>query len=256
MPPCRRIASRIAARSADSRSPSIWKAAVWISLSSPGSLKAPRFDCPHCRGRRFVYLEEQFDEIKAAVVSRNPRRSSRQVGEFDDGTVQITVKRPIVPGLGDLFLPLGEVHVVAEQIVRGGGVQVSGFSAGDYYHDNKPPPELAPPGDDWLLYPDPVAVDSVIWTDVLPDGRVGPLRIGQAGLDFNATDQGRVRWVAGRGPAVGSTFTIRYRAKAAYMARPGRPVYRADHGRSFPYRVEAQRMDRWGREDARDNVVR
>ena len=109
------------------------------------------------------------------------------------------------------------------------------------------PDQLAPlvhPTTERLLYPDVIKVETLYWLD-----EHGQLKLGQAGRDYTRSGQ-VITFRPDHGPAPGRAFSVRYQAPAAYVVSPGEPVFRTGEV-GFPYRCDAQRLDRWGSPDLR-----
>jgi hypothetical protein len=200
-----------------------------------------RTGCPHCHGLRFTYPEDLRDEVVALVQNRHPERSLVPSGEFVTGTAVLTFPIGIFPGLGDMVLPEGELHVVHETLWRGYQPIDNDLLR---ERTKRTIDGLAPkvePGPDVLLYPRISCVEHLHWID----RDSGKLIRGALGTDYQL-EGSRVVWTDGHGPTAGDAFSIRYRAQAAYILNPGEPVVRMESGQGMPYRVEGQRLDRWG----------
>lgn len=59
--------------------------------------------------------------------------------------------------------------------------------------------------------------------------------------DFSVADDGTILWVAGRGPADGTPYTLRYTARPTFLCWS--PVSRDEASERMPYRCRAQRYD-------------
>jgi hypothetical protein len=202
--------------------------------------RAPRTGCPHCKGLRFTYPDKLRDDVVCLVQSRNPKRALVPAGELVTGIAVVTFPLGIVPGLGDMLLPEGEFHVVHESLWRA-YQPIDNQTIRDRLRrtrDTEAP--KIDPGPEILLYPKIACVEHLHWID----RETAKLCEGSA-ADYEL--QGAtVVWREGRGPAAGDAYSIRYRAQAAYILNPGEPVTRAESGQGMPYRVEAQRLDKWG----------
>jgi len=216
--------------------------AVWCPCRRIETAK-PRAGCPHCRGLGFCYPEDMREHVIAFVLNRMPRRNMvAAVGEIVTGTVTITFPLGFLPGQGDMLFPEGEEQVIHETIWRA-EKQVEDRKVRARAEDVR---TLAPrqrPADDTLLYPAVHEVEHLHWI------AAGKLRRGTM-ADFTVKGN-RVVWTKGRGPEAGGAYVVRYRAPAAYVVRPAEPLYRAEGTSGYPYRVEGQRLDKYGVPDLR-----
>lgn len=216
-----------------------WRQAVWCPCIRPDTRSA-RAGCPHCRGLRFTYPQELRVDMIALVQNRHPQRSLTPSGELITGMAVITFPIGPVPAVGDMVLPCGEFHVVHETLWRAyNPIDNTAVKARvSRTRDALPPKIEAQP--EKLLYPDPIEIDRLHWIDAN-----GKLCVASA-ADYELVGN-EIRWRAGRGPATGDGYSLRYKAKAAYILNPGEPVYRREGpGAGWPYKVEAARLDRWG----------
>ena len=203
-----------------------------------------RAGCPVCGGLGFAYPPELNEPIVALVLNRSFRRSQQPVGQEVIGTVTVTFPRDILPGQGDMLLPDGEVHSVS-QVLRRSLAQVDPQVVRDRA---TAPDQLAPlvrPTTERLLYPDVVRIEHLYWLDDAGES----LRTGKEGRDYTRSAN-VLTFRPDHGPGPGKAFSVRYAAPAAYVISPSEPVARTGEA-GFPYRCEAQRLDRWGTPDLR-----
>lgn len=202
-----------------------------------------RASCPDCRGLRWLHPEALRQSVIVLLSSRNLQRQALAAGHMLTGTAQVTFPIGIVPGEGDLLLPEGEEHVVSEILYRAQlDASPSRVRALTTASDEQPP--NLTPRRERLLYPDIVRVEHVVyWTDSAPAGRATPATRDH---DWRLGADGAIEWVAGRGPAPGAGYSVRYVAPAAYMLFPAEPKFRSENGQTMLYSVLAQRLDRWG----------
>jgi hypothetical protein len=152
----------------------------------------------------------------------------------------------MIPAMGDMVLPCGDVHVVQETLFRDGSRRVTDSLLRDARRapDHLPAPQR--PRLERLLYPGVTCVEMVSYLN-----EAGDLVLAtesQYALDSDS----RWTWRDGFGPAPGAAWTVRYRAPAAYVVYTSAPMFRHEGGGSpMPYRVQAQRLDRASAEDLR-----
>lgn len=204
----------------------------------------PRAGCLACHGLGNVYPKDLEEGIVALVVNRNPRRTAAAPGEFITGSVVITFPLGIVPGRGDMVLPEKEQHLV-HQVVRRAEMQIDpGVVRDRATATDHAAPKVKVAGDR-LLYADIEEIEDLYWLD-----EHQALKRGAAGRDYKRVGA-ELRWVDGHGPDAGRAYSVRYRAKAAYVVNPAEPATRGESENFYPYRAEAMRLDRWGLPDLR-----
>lgn len=212
--------------------------AVWCPCSRVETRQA-RTGCPFCKGLRFTYPKKMRDDIVALVQSRNPKRALVPAGELVTGIAVVTFPIGIVPGLGDMLLPAGEFHVVHEVLWRAyNPIDNQAIRARERTPDVAAP--KIDPGPEALLYPKVECIEHLHWID-----RQANKLCEASAADYELKGN-VIEWRDGRGPKPGEGYSVRYRAQAAYILNPGEPVTRSESGQGMPYRVEAQRLDRWG----------
>jgi len=181
----------------------------------------------------------------AFVQNRMPRRQVVEAGAIVTGTVVVTFPLPVVPATGDMLLPDGEQHVVTQVLQRASQPVDNRLIRDRGLVGDERPPKLLP-AEDRLLYPEVLAVEYL--ASIGPDGELLHLRPGH---DWRL-DGDRIAWQRGRGPGAGETYTVRYRAPAAYLLNAGEPVARAGAAGTLPYRAQGHRLDRWSDPDQGD----
>lgn len=205
--------------------------------------RQPRMGCPTCKGLGYAYPEELTTPTVAIVQSRSARRQNMGSGQQVTGTCSVTFLPGIIPAQGDQIIPDGDEHAV-QQVLRRSVAQV----VPEVVRGRATAPEhLAPvirATTEALLYPDVTRVEALHWLD--GEGR---LRMGIEGRDYRRVDN-VIEFLGDSGPAPGTAYTIRYRAPAVYVLSPAEPVARTAE-LDFPYKCEAQRLDRWGEGDLR-----
>lgn len=208
-----------------------------------------RVDCPHCRGRRYVYPEHLREPMIVLDAQRTATFRRTAVGELPSGTVHLTFPSHAIPAMGDLWLPDGEEHVVVERFVRDGTRRVTNAALSPqrgYVPDHVPVESSGEPRAR-LLYGAPCCLEAVTWE--LPT--TGGLAFGTRGMDFDVDPDGTWTWAPGRGPAPGATWTVRYRAPAAYMVALDAAQHRTEGDAAMPRLVQAQRLDKVTPDDIR-----
>lgn len=216
-----------------------WRQAVWCPCVRVEN-RLPRSGCKFCKGLGYTYPAELRHDIIALVQSRHPQRQLTPSGELITGTAVMTFPIGVVPGNGDMVLPAGECHVVHETFWRA-YEPIDNKDARDRSRDTPGalPPKILP-RPETLLYPNPLRVDFMHWIDRAK----GTLNTA-SDADYHLEGP-TIVWHDGRGPAPGEGYSIRYLAQAAYILNPGEPVFRKENdGAGWPYKVEAQRLDRW-----------
>lgn len=206
--------------------------------------RQPRAGCPVCNGLGYAYPEELSEPMIALVLSRTPRRQQLAVGQQVSGTVQVTFPQGVVPAQGDQLWPDNDEHSVQQVLYRSvAQVDDTVVRSRATAPDQRAP--VQPATTDRLLYPDVLRVEHVSWIDE----ETRELRTGKQGRDFTL-EGNALTWRPDSGPKPGKGFSIRYRARAVYVLSPGEPVNRTNE-EGFPYRCEAQRLDRLGSPDLR-----
>lgn len=210
--------------------------------------KQPRAGCPICHGMRWMYPPDLEQEIVALVMNPHPSRRSTPAGEVITDSAVITFPIGIVPGQGDMILPDTEEHVVT-QILRRSYQPVDNTAVSER---QTAPEQRAPRVNvpaEHLLYPTITRLDALYWL-VDDDDAEGGQRAAAGALGRDFTLKGRnIVWVPGHGPATGKAYSVRYRAPAAYVCNPGTPANRSEAENAYPYKCEAQRLDRLGTPD-------
>lgn len=203
-----------------------------------------RAGCPVCGGLGYAYPVELEEPIMALVLNRSPRRTQQAAGQEVVGTVTVTFPIGLLPSQGDMLLPDGEAHAV-QQVLRRSVAQVDS----NVVRERQTAPDQRAPviraTTERLLYPDVIAIEQLYWLDEAGES----LKSGKEGREYTR-EANVVMFRPGKGPAPGKAFTVRYRAPAAYVVAPGEPISRTGET-GFPYRCEAQRLDRWGTPDLR-----
>jgi hypothetical protein len=203
----------------------------------------PRGNCKSCKGLGLLFPDDLRQTHRVLLYTRAPTKQP-QPAPMVVGSITCTFPLGYVPGEWDLLLPDPEEHVVHQTIFRA-SLQTSNREAWNRTttHDQHPP--VLRPAEDRLLYPDPTAIEIVLWADT--EGKVHTASPN----DYRLMGD-RVEWVGSRGPSAGSAYTIRYRARAAYVLEPSEPSFRQEDLNGLPYRCQATRLDRAGWPDLRD----
>lgn len=202
------------------------------------------------KGLPWVYPAKMRQSVVVVIQNRGPKKELVMAGEITTGQAWALFPSGIHPADGDLLLPDGEEHVVQETLTRLENQIDDSKLRGRAFSDKVRPPPKSKPRPEKLLYPDPCCIDVVAWTNETDDGPC----YGTDGLDYKLGGDGEIVWRAGRGPAAGKQYTVKYRAPAAYICSPAAPIFRSEGGRGMPYRCQINRLDRWGRPDLRDNA--
>lgn len=207
----------------------------------------PRVACQSCAGLGYAYPAELRCPIVVLLHSRQASERKEPLGHRASGTAKCTFPTGIEVTMGDLVLPDAETHAVQQVLVRQRGDEVdraalrAALLARGATADQRAVAVVAP--GERLLYPsvDDTAVRQVYWFDEVAQ----EARRARIGTDVEVTS-GRVIWRDGRGPARGGSYTVQYRAPAAYIvSMDASPVHRSDDDRLYPIHATLQRLDRW-----------
>lgn len=220
---------------------------------------APRGPCPHCKGMGWAYPSSE--PMMALLHSRAPRVADNAPGWEYMGSIRAVFPLPYIPARGDQIRPDCEEHVVQETLVRARHeVDARAVRARPVDHQAGPRRYDAsdvnvvvlavPTVDDVLLYDSVTAIESVHWITPRPGAADERLVAGRPGVDFDLVG-GRLRWHPGRGPEAGESYSVRYRAPAAYVVLDQAPVLRSEGGVAFPYAATLMRLDRLAQQDLR-----
>lgn len=206
----------------------------------------PALECPDCHGHRYVYPMHLREPMIFLDTQRNATFKQAAAGTLAEGTVHLTFPTRVLPATGDMILPDGEEHVVSERFVRDGTRRVTDAMLRPlrtYTVDQVPvaPVERV----ERLLYGKPCCVEVAAWKDA--DGN----NVYGSELDYHIDEDGRWLWHRTRGPAVGTTWTVRYRAPACYVINLAGAQYRSEADQGMPRPVSAQRLDKLAHQDLR-----
>lgn len=208
----------------------------------------PAIGCKVCRGMGRAYPKEMRCPTMVLDSQRSSNMKWAAVGLMTQGMVTLSFPPSFVPGIGDIVLPEGDVHVVQETLWRDGSRRVDV----DMYRDQRAvgvpgsdQPLIQRPGRDRLLYPETECIEQVAYLR-----KDGSLALPED-LEYKIEPDGTWRWLGSFGPEPGKAFTIRYRAPAAYMIHATGPLFRHENDSTMPYKVVAQRLDRLSADDLR-----
>lgn len=209
-----------------------------------GDTVLPGTGCEDCRGLGWVYPETLREgPIRILVSGRNESAQPEPAGSHSEGRVSLTFPSRITPGFGDLVLPENTVHLVHETRVHAARA-VNPYTLPSSLESTLFQPPEVRPAEDRLLYPDIEAIEALLWKN-----DQGDLVLGREGLDYEL-QQDRIRWRPGRGPRAGTSYSVRYRAPAAYIVQ-GEVAPRTEGGSRLPYRCSGLKLERLGRPDVR-----
>jgi len=202
--------------------PAVWRKARTCPCLDPTSGQA-NINCPFCRDYPGLVWDAGVP-ITILAPGRARRDQYDQLGMWMQGMVTLTFPSTVTPGHQD------QVEFLAAELV----VNNERHTRGD--------PDPLGRSTERLRFPTPLNIEfceAIVGAD--PDGRGGTLiQYGFFG-DFTVSDAGTIDWVAGHGPAVGLTYTMRYTARPVYVCWS--PMSRDEHATKQPYRVLAQRLD-------------
>jgi hypothetical protein len=203
-------------------------------------------DCQVCRGLGRVYPARLREPLIVLDTSRTATMKWAAAGLMAQGNITLTFPCGIIPGIGDMVLPSTDVHVVQEYLFRDGTRRVSDDQLRDRRTraDHRKVPLKG--RDAKLLYPDPDQIECVVYID-----DAGELVFALPSIDYKLHNDGRLTWLADKGPASGHAVTVRYRAPAAYVIHNSGPILRRENSENMPYRVMAQRLDKIEPDDLR-----
>ncbi len=181
----------------------------------------PDFNCDLC-GDLPGTLWDAGAELRVLAPGRQRRDEQQDIGQLMAGMVTLTFPSEYTPGHWDRVELLNAAMVVNnERHVRGAVDPVGRSTERLRIH-----PSLA-----------------VEYCEAI----VGGLLVAYIeGSDFSIEGSGAIVWGAGRGPAVGVQYTLRYRARPVYIVWS--PQSRDEGGTKQPYRCMAQRFDFFRRE--------
>lgn len=200
-----------------------------------------RANCQHCGGTGWLWPKDYRSSIVAFVFSRRPHDNQEAAGTATTGQVQISFPLGVVPGEGDMILPVAERHVVHQVLFRE-LLQEDPRAAWARTTNPGARPPKQPPMVDRVLYPD-AEIERCYWLNENKE-----LCSAVEGLDYRVTE-GIITWLPGRGPFSSGAYTLRYQAPAAYVLLPGDAKFRSDTSNVLPYQAAGVRLDRWGHPD-------
>ncbi|GEM_PF-6979308 len=178
----------------------------------------PEIDCPHCDEG---ILWDDGELIIVLAPGRQRRDEYDQAGMWMQGMLTITFPSTLTPGHLDRIEFQNAVMVVnSERLVRG-RVDKLGRSK------------------------ERVRFRHALSVEYCESIEGNDLRQWQTPLDYEVNERGDVSWAAGRGPANGSVYTMRYMARPTYLAWS--PQSRDEGQAKMPYRCMAQRLDFFAR---------
>lgn len=202
---------------------------------------ASRADCQNCRGIGYTYPANQREPMIVIITSREERARDLAAGRPSSGNASATFPGGVLPSRGDMILPDDETTVIQETLIR--SIAEINLPA---LRSRQEAPDIDPigfqKGQERLLYPEVLAVEGVWW---------GPPKesLKQAGMSDYQRTGNIIRWFANHGPRPGQGYTVRYRARAAYLVGEGGPMFREEEVNKYPYKVQIARLHRWGEPD-------
>jgi len=198
--------------------------------------------CPQCRGLSWVHPKELRGRCMFLDASRSNRGKANPAGWTLSGTLQVTLPSALVPAVGDILLPCGEVHIVHEQFHRG-VQQMSQLELRRRARQdgNNAVPRRLGMRVERLLYDRVIKVEAVYWLDG------DRLVMARENSDYKLVSEGegkgtRIDWLGIRGPKQGDGYSIRYQAPAAYIVNETAPMFRHENNRSLPWRAGLDRL--------------
>lgn len=224
-----------------------------------------RTACPVCGGRGYAYPPDlRIPDLRVGLTGRNDQRRDGVVS----GQVRVTFPTNITPQRGDLLMPLGQVHTIDEVVVHS-NVELHDLASlrdSDLYDV----PDVSVRGD-VLRYPDVIRVLAIRGWDGTAGARylrsvgaqsVGSLLPGQLeafyavalpDMSTCATVVGNiVQWAAGKTPAPGYVYSVKYEARAVYFISED-PAARMDGNTRVPFNSStAIRYDALGQDDGQE----
>lgn len=233
-----------------------WRRAIVCPCVRPDT-RTPRLDCKTCRGIGWAYPEPM--RCSTLILATNRTASSRygEPGVMVDGDMRVTLPPGHVPGLGDMFLPDNEAHVVQQRFFRNATMRSSGAANEAIlraHHGLDAVPMAQVGRVERLLYPSTECIEQVTYMQpdlsegAEPDDEVLVLAHER---EYHVDTDGGFRWHAGYGPGPGRAWTVRYRAPAAYVVMTSGPVLRQDGDTPLPWMATLKRLDRLAQEDMR-----
>lgn len=203
----------------------------------------PRVGCPHCRGLGRLYPLKWRIPMIVLDTSRSSNVKMAVAGLMMDGIITLSFPPGVIPGVGDLVLPDGDLHIVQETLFRGGTKRVP-----DSIRNAPRVTSVAIPNegrDERLLYPTDVEIEAAYYLDA------GDNLIEARDDAYTLGVENRWTWRDGEGPEMGHAWTVRYRATACYMIAGTGPMFRCEADVAQPYKAQAKRLDRLAPSDLR-----
>lgn len=208
--------------------------------------RMPAGTCPTCKGLGRVYPEALRKQVTVLDTQRSATLRLERAGLAAQGTIQLTFPVGVIPALGDMVLPCGDVHIVQETLFRDGTRRVTDAMIRDARRAPDHLPVAQRERTERLLYPGISCIELASYINA--DGAFVMATEAQYTIDADS----RWTWKEGFGPAPGAAWTVRYRAPAAYVVYTSSPMFRHEGGGGpMPYRVQAQRLDKVSAEDLR-----
>ena len=212
--------------------------------------RRPRQECPHCKGLGHIYPEDRRLPTTVLMSSRQPNGKPWAVGDLVTGTVAFTfLSGGGIPHAGDLIFPQKdgeptELHEVEQALVRAQN-QVDTRNLTDRLTLASSALPKQTPMPERLRYQADIHIDWI--GSEAREGASSRIVRGEEGVDLDLVGN-EIRWKPGRGPAAGTSYSIRYTAPAAYMIADS--THRAVADVTLPRSVKGIRLDQW--DPARD----
>lgn len=224
-----------------------WRKAVWCPCIRIDNRQASSA-CEDCRGKGVLYPEHLREPLIILDTSRTSTMRYAAAGLMADGQIEVTFPCGIIPGQHDMLLPDEDVHVVNQVLFR---EMTRRLDDRDHLHDDRRAFDGAVkqqqiPRNERLLYPTDVCVEEVFWRD-----EAKTLHSGRVGTHYTLGPENEWIWTGSHGPPPGMSWSVRYRAPAAYLIQGSGPMLRREAGDNMPYRVSARRLDKVGPDDLR-----
>lgn len=194
--------------------------------------------CPNCAGQGVLYPPERWQRTRALDTQRNATVQLIAAGQLPEGSIRITFPTAVIPSKGDLWLPDLEEHVVDEVLSVRQPIPRERLSMWEKTTDTEPAVDI--PARARLKYPKVLAVEVVTWRDPVTKA----ICYASEG-DYTIAPNGDWTWLRG-GPGPGASWSVRYRAPAAYRLHTELPRYRAEGGKRMPHACTGRRLDRIG----------
>lgn len=250
--------------------------AFWPAVACPCSRtdsgKARR-RCQLCNGYGFAYpADMRCDSMRVLLQSQTATEARTPAGGMISGRVVATFPSSILPQPGDLVLPKGQVHQCDEVLLRGRNPVQDDIAL--LRDNNLAVQEDASTPDEALRYPEILQILGVWGYNHLAGGDIlRKYRVDSAGdlthdqtVEYQAAVMPRyteadytlagnvIRWNRGRGPALGTQYTVKYRANAVFIVGDEAP-YRSDRDTPLQRRVSLVRYDAVGQDERLKGIL-